>query len=534
VTPGSTPVVVNKIPNTNMSKGKRDRIDGLVNYVVAPQTESADEKCVYWNESGFDSSEPGLIKEQLLVTSLRAVRSPDTIAHYVISWSDGLAPTNDQVDEAARIVLSHLGAADHRALWAQHADTDNVHVHVVLDRVHPLTGVVLDLYRDVPKIHRAGKMIAEAQGWGPSLDSRYTIGRGAAEAHEPALSQRAILMELKTGQTSAERYAQAQVPGIIAASSSWADFHRRLDAAAMTYAPQGSGAVIKVGDTAVKASRTTRSASLARLQTAFGPYEPAPSPGEKGAPRPSQVEFIAARDAHRADQAAARKALGSAHADERNALKTMFGGKYQAIVTDRSVTWAKRDVMRRILAAQRSKATASLLERQRIERSLLRRSQMPFPKYQEWVRTKGRRADAEPAPVAAGSARGGTVTTSPAPPEVLDIRGYEVSVHGTEVHYNLAGRSLASMIDHGRSITIHEANDAAVRAMLQLANTRWGGLQLDRAAPDVTARFTAIAKAEHFALYDRHGHPASPTAQRRQATGPAGDTTALKPPRRTS
>lgn len=527
-------VIAKKVDSGTLANdGKAGRIRRLVDYILAPEADNADEKCVHWSEQGFGVRNGFTIQQQMILAAASAVKSPDTVAHYVISWDTGLSPTDEQVDNAARTLLVVLGAQDHRAVWAAHANTENVHVHVVLDRVHPVTDRVLDLYRDVPKIHRAAMEIARSQGWGPVQDSRYTIDRSAPGDREPALSQKAVLMEFKTGVISAQRFAQSVVPDAIAASRTWADLHARLAQVGLCYTPQGSGAVMRIGDTGVKASRVSRSASLARLEKTFGPFRAAGSAPQAALPTASAHkallgEFLIARDTHRATQNSERKALGQQQAAGRAALKTEFGRRSKAITGDRSIPWKKRDLMRRLVAAQRAKAMASLIEVHRLERAALRRRQERFPRYADW-KLQREAAAAPVKPVAIGVAAGGTASGRADHPEVIDIRGYTVSVSGDEVHYTLAGRWRPSMIDHGRAITIYDANDAAVRAMLQLANTRWGGLTLNSATPELRQRFEEIAKAEHFALYDNTGAVLSPAAVR-QHPGPDQPSPATRRP----
>ncbi len=269
-------VVAKKVDSGTLAHdGKTGRIRRLVDYILAPETKDAMEKCVHWSEQGFDSSDGQKIKEQMILSAESAIRSPDTVAHYVISWDMGLAPSDTQIDEAARLLLQALGAEAHRAVWAAHANTDNVHVHVVLDRVHPITDRLIDLYRDVPKIHQAAKRIAVTQNWGSVEDSRYTAARDLSRERDPALSQKAILMEHKTGAVSAQRYAQTLAPDIISTAKTWEELHQRFAQSGMSFAPQGSGAASDQSrqHVAVKASRVSRSASLlARLEKVLGPH----------------------------------------------------------------------------------------------------------------------------------------------------------------------------------------------------------------------------------------------------------------------
>ena len=60
--------------------------------------------------------------------------------HLVLSWGDGENPTDRNALAAARLVMREMGWQQHQYVLAVHRDRRNVHVHVVINRVHPLTG----------------------------------------------------------------------------------------------------------------------------------------------------------------------------------------------------------------------------------------------------------------------------------------------------------------------------------------------------------------------------------------------------------
>ena len=61
----------------------------------------------------------------MIALSQEAVRSKDTINHYVLSWREGEQPSPEQVEEAVSIFMDELGVKDHQAIYGLHADTDN-------------------------------------------------------------------------------------------------------------------------------------------------------------------------------------------------------------------------------------------------------------------------------------------------------------------------------------------------------------------------------------------------------------------------
>ncbi len=71
-----------------------------------------------------------------------------------LSWHPVEKPAKEEMIEAARGFLQHMGWQEHQALFLAHNDTQHQHVHIVLNRVHPSTGLVHNNFRDQ---QRAGK-----------------------------------------------------------------------------------------------------------------------------------------------------------------------------------------------------------------------------------------------------------------------------------------------------------------------------------------------------------------------------------------
>ena len=59
----------------------------------------------------------------------------------VLSWRDGDAPDKAQMVDAADSYLEHMGWQDHQAVYIPHNDEQHAHLHVVMNIVHPETGM---------------------------------------------------------------------------------------------------------------------------------------------------------------------------------------------------------------------------------------------------------------------------------------------------------------------------------------------------------------------------------------------------------
>ena len=86
------------------------------------------------------------------------------VYHLTISFDreDQVAPAEMQA--VADRVLRDLGLAAHQAIMVAHKDRDHAHVHVMVNRVHPETGVAWERWQDRPTIERSLREVERAFG----------------------------------------------------------------------------------------------------------------------------------------------------------------------------------------------------------------------------------------------------------------------------------------------------------------------------------------------------------------------------------
>lgn len=90
-------MVVKKIKNPQKSASKAVRIGGLLDYIRNPEGKNQNEKCVHAGAKGFLTGTPHGQKAEMLALSQEAVRSKDTVNHYVVSWQAGEHPSHQQI-----------------------------------------------------------------------------------------------------------------------------------------------------------------------------------------------------------------------------------------------------------------------------------------------------------------------------------------------------------------------------------------------------------------------------------------------------
>lgn len=276
--------MIAKKVKSNKRKRKSASIRDLLHYIANPNKTNANEKVLYANARNFICDDFASQREEMVALASESVRSKNPTNHYIFSWREGEHPTTAQVDEAVTIILLALNLVDHQCMYAVHQDTDNKHLHLVVNKVHPETNKVIEINKgfDIEAIHKAVAQIEHVQGWQREAKGRYVVLEsgelGREHLPDPDLpirpDQRVVDVEQLTGEKSATSIAIETAGPIIQTATSWRELHDLLAKVGMIYERVGSGAKVWVGDVPIKASNIDRNGGLSKLQKRFGPYEP--------------------------------------------------------------------------------------------------------------------------------------------------------------------------------------------------------------------------------------------------------------------
>src|SRR2546428_248828 len=86
------------------------------------------------------------------------------VYHLTINFDPADPVTPERMQAVADRVLADLGLAEHQALMVAHRDRTHPHVHIMVNRVHPVTGLAWDRWQDQPKIQRALRLLERELG----------------------------------------------------------------------------------------------------------------------------------------------------------------------------------------------------------------------------------------------------------------------------------------------------------------------------------------------------------------------------------
>ena len=215
------------------------------------------------------------------------------------SWKAHEQPTAAQVDELVDIFLKELGLEGCQTVYGLHWNTDNYHVHIAANRMHLVTLKVIDPNNgfDIEAAHKVVALVEHRQGWVSEANARYRVDETGQMASRPRKNvlkpkQAALDVECATGEKSAQSVAQERGHEIIATAKSWEELHTNLAAVGLRFERKGSGAVIFVGDVAVKASSVDRAFSLGNLQKRLGDFKAGDSADVMPSIKPEPVSPI--------------------------------------------------------------------------------------------------------------------------------------------------------------------------------------------------------------------------------------------------
>jgi hypothetical protein len=97
-----------------------------------------------------------LVTKIMTATAHLSARCVKPVYHPVIAWHPGEQPTPAAMRTVAETTRDEIRLGEHQALIVAHGDRDSRHLHVVLNCVHPATGVARSTAHDWRCIERSG------------------------------------------------------------------------------------------------------------------------------------------------------------------------------------------------------------------------------------------------------------------------------------------------------------------------------------------------------------------------------------------
>jgi len=239
-------------------------------YVVDLKAETEGEKVLWYRLSNCEAEIPAMAIAEVLVTQSQNTRSQaDKTYHCVISFPEGEQPTRAQLEDIEDQMCEALGFGEHQRISAVHQDTDNIHLHLAINKVHPATFKLHEPYRDYYIRDKTCRILEHKHG--------LTVDNGMGQGQRYG---KAYAIEAHTGKQTLLGWIQSEAkPALLQAvddGKSWNALHHTMAKHGLMIKPRGAGLVISLADGSmgVKASSIDKNLSFKALTERFGLYVP--------------------------------------------------------------------------------------------------------------------------------------------------------------------------------------------------------------------------------------------------------------------
>lgn len=220
---------------------------------------------------------PAAIEEVLATQHMNTRAKSDKTYHLIVSFRAGEQPDDETLKAIEERICAGLGYGEHQRVSAVHNDTDNLHIHIAINKIHPKRGTLHEPYYS----HRTLSDLCE------TLERDYDLERDNHMPNQRGAAARAADMERHAGIESLVGWIKRECLEEIRGATSWADLHQVMRDNGLELRERGNGLVVESSDgTMVKASTLARDLSKPALEGRLGPFE---ASAERKADKPKRT-----------------------------------------------------------------------------------------------------------------------------------------------------------------------------------------------------------------------------------------------------
>ncbi|HEL8420330.1 TPA: relaxase/mobilization nuclease domain-containing protein [Legionella pneumophila] len=261
-------MIIRHIP---MKKTRLSSFSGLVQYLCNQQNKQ--ERVGKVRLSNCNSLDPIWAVQEVLATQAKNQRATgDKTYHMLISFAPGENPSAQVLQKVEDKVASSIGFKHHQRISVVHHDTDNLHIHVAINKIHPQSFNMIEPYR-------AYKTFAEVAS---KLEIELGLQITNHQTRKNHSENLADDMEHHSGIESLINWMKRYCKEKIEAASSWKEIHSILAEHGLIIRIKANGFVFcNVQGLTVKASSISRTLSKKNLESKLGSFVPS-YPGDDG------------------------------------------------------------------------------------------------------------------------------------------------------------------------------------------------------------------------------------------------------------
>src|ERR1043166_7456819 len=247
-----------------MKSIRKSDFGALVRYITNPQQKSERVGPVLVTNCQTDRVDASIL--EVINTQAQNTRAAtDKTYHLIVSFRAGEQPNEATLRAIEARICDGLGYREHQRVSAVHFDTDNVHLHLAINKIHPTRYTIENPYND----HKILAQLCE------KMEQEYGLEPDNHRAQKRGAENRAQDMERHSGIESLLGWIKRECLGELETAQSWAELHRVLRDSGLEIRERANGLIITDGRTMVKASSVSRELSKHKLEGRLGAFEAA-------------------------------------------------------------------------------------------------------------------------------------------------------------------------------------------------------------------------------------------------------------------
>lgn len=244
---------------------RKSNFSALVKYLTDPQGKNERIGQISVTNCYTDELIPALLEIQNTQDMNKRAKS-DKTCHLVLSFPEGERLSSTDLSAIEERFCEALGFSEHQRISVVHDDTDNLHIHIAINKIHPRKLTIHNPYYDYKKV--------------ATLCEQIELEYGLTKVnHETKLDKSSRIMqdiEAKAGIESLLGWMRRECLDDIKRAETWQSLHQVLYSHGLEIKERGNGLVFVSGNgIAVKVSTVDRSLSKPNLIKRLGAFEPA-------------------------------------------------------------------------------------------------------------------------------------------------------------------------------------------------------------------------------------------------------------------
>ncbi|WP_324170068.1 TraI/MobA(P) family conjugative relaxase [Gilliamella sp. B2894] len=247
-------MITKKVSMKSISKSSFSR---LVDYISDKQNKDNRVQDIFITNCKNDDLNWAKIEIEA-TQKLNTRATSDKTYHLLISFQKGEELSSELLKKIESEICQSLGYEEHQRISIVHNDTDNLHIHVAINKIHPEKLTLHEPYRDY---YTRSKVCVE-------LEEKYGLKRDNHKSKYTQSQSNANDMERIAGVESLITYIKRECN--FETALSWQELHSNLNDKGLVIRQRGNGLIIETIDSSLAVKASSIGYSKSKLEKKLG------------------------------------------------------------------------------------------------------------------------------------------------------------------------------------------------------------------------------------------------------------------------